>query len=121
MVPPYLVAQDGLLHQPRVTVQADPGIAPAPHLREAAGAAVPDLLSGGGTPRLQQTSGPGSQTLTASVSSGEGARRSQVWILKMIEPKYDWKTSQPEFRTAGRRGGEDKGWRSGGPAGEAGN
>lgn len=80
MVPPYLVAQDGLLHQPRVTVQADPGIAPAPHLREAAGAAVPDLLSGGGTPRLQQTSGPGSQTLTASVSSGEGARRSQVWI-----------------------------------------
>lgn len=28
---------------------------------------------------------------------------------------------QPEFHEAGRRGGGDGGWRSGGPAGESGN
>lgn len=33
----YLVTQDGLLHQPRVPVQADPRIAPAPHLAQAHG------------------------------------------------------------------------------------
>lgn len=35
LVSVYLVAQDGLLHQPRVPVQTDPRIAPAPHLAHA--------------------------------------------------------------------------------------
>lgn len=74
-VPAYLVAQDGLLHQSRVTVQADPGIAPAPHLRDAPGAGVPDLQSGGETPGLQRPGWPGSQALTASVSSRDAARQ----------------------------------------------
>lgn len=76
MIPSYLVTQDGLLNQPSVTVQADPGIASAPHLRGAQGASAPDRLRGGGTPGLRLSNGPGSQTLTVSISSWDGARRS---------------------------------------------
>lgn len=76
MVPPHLVAQDGLLHQPRVTVQADSGIAPAPHLRDVPGAVVPHLLRGGGTPGLRKSNGPGSETLRASDNFRDGAGRS---------------------------------------------
>lgn len=68
MIRSYLVTQDGLLNQPSVTVQADPGIAPAPHLRDAPGVPGPDLLRGGGTPGLQ--------TLTVSISSWDGVRQS---------------------------------------------
>lgn len=60
MIPSYLVTQDGLLNQPSVTVQTDPGIAPAPHLRDAPGVPGPDLQRGGGTPGLQLSNGPGS-------------------------------------------------------------
>lgn len=35
LVSVYLVTQDGLLHQPRVPVQTDPRVAPAPHLAHA--------------------------------------------------------------------------------------
>lgn len=81
MIPSYLVTQDGLLNQPSVTVQADPGIAPASHFGDApggggGGGAAPDLQRGGGTPGLRLSNGPGSQTLTVSVSSWEGARQS---------------------------------------------
>lgn len=75
VAPPYLIAQDGLLHQPRVSVQANPGIAPAPHLREAPGAAAPDLLRGGGTPGLQPPRRPGSQIVRASVGFRDGTRQ----------------------------------------------
>lgn len=76
MVPPYLVTQDGLLNQPRVTVQADSGIASAPHLHDAPRAGVPNLVRGGGTRGLRLPNVPGSQTLTISVSSPDGAQRS---------------------------------------------
>lgn len=77
MVPPHLVAQDGLLHQPRVTVQADSGIAPAPHLRDVPGAVVPHLLRGGGTPGLRSQTGlvpKHSELLTIFVMEPDGRR-----------------------------------------------
>lgn len=94
MIRSYLVTQDGLLNQPSVTVQADPGIAPAPHLRDAPGVPGPDLLRRGGTPGLQLSNGPGSKhSQSQSVLGMEsGSRRSE--LTKKIESKYDWKTTR---------------------------
>lgn len=83
MTPSYLVTQDGLLHQPSVAVQADPGIAPAPHFGDAGVGiggrhdAAPDLLRGGGTPGCGCQRGLLAKH-SVSVSSWAGAQQSEV-------------------------------------------
>lgn len=111
MVLPYLVAQNGLLDQPRVAIQADPGIAPAPHLRVLPGPQRPTGRAEVGRPKLWPPSGPVSQTLQPGLVLGTvpGCGRSR--LFKMKEPKYDWKASQPEFHSSAKRGGGDEGWR----------
>lgn len=76
MVLPYLVAQDGLLDQPRVAIQADPGIAPAPHLRVLPG---PDRPCRGGTPETVAAERACFPNTTAWVSSRDSAR---LWALE---------------------------------------
>lgn len=105
----YLVAQDGLLYQPRVPIQADPGIAPAPHLRglpaPPTGCAVVERPDCGRQAGLVPTHSRPRSVL--GMEPGGGRSR----LFKMKEPKYHWKASQPDFRSSGRRGGGDGGWR----------
>lgn len=112
VVSAYLVAQDGLLHQPRVPVQADPGIAPAPHPPDAQ---EPRLTTCSAARAVAAKQAWSQHTQLQSVlGMGLGGRRSGVF--KTIQRKYDWKTSQPEFLPAGRCGGGDGGWHYSGSA-----
>lgn len=111
VVLPYLVAQDGLLDQPCVAIQADPGIAPAPHLRVLPGPQRPTGCAEAGRPNCGCRAGlvPKHSQPQRVLGTVPGAGRSR--LFKMKEPKCDWKARQPEFPSSAGRGGGDGGWR----------
>lgn len=76
LVSVYLVTQDGLLHQPRVPIQTDPRIAPAPHLAQAHGPRSRTCPVE--STKVAASSWPGPQKHSASMSSPNGAEREKV-------------------------------------------
>lgn len=81
----YLVTQDGLLHQPRVPVQANPRIAPAPHLAQAHGPrsrTCPVVSAKVAASKLTWSS-----KHSASMSSSNGAEREETKSFQTERPK----------------------------------
>lgn len=87
MVLPYLVAQDGLLDQPRVAIQADPGIAPAPHLRVLPGPQRPTGRAEVGRPNCGRRAGLVPKHSQPRLALGTVPSGGRSRLFKMKEPK----------------------------------